>query len=58
MAEPLGYSIDLPYFYARFDHGGFRTRGKRQVFLGHDTAAGTDEPSNGIFGAWRWDGDG
>ncbi len=57
MAEPLSYSIDLPYFYARFGHGAYVTRGTREVSLGHDIAAGTDEPSNGIHGAWRWDGE-
>jgi len=57
MAGPLTYSIDLPYFCVRFGHGGFLTRATREVLLGHD-AAGTDEPSNGIHGAWRWESGG
>ena len=58
MAEPRIYSIDFPYFYAGFGHGAYVTRGTREVSLGHDIAAGTDELSNGIHGAWRWESGG
>jgi asparagine synthase (glutamine-hydrolysing) len=47
----------FPFFHAAFEGGRVITRGMPSVRLGHRIARGGDNPSDGIFAEWNWDGE-